>query len=209
MHTTIENGVMMRCCRLFLTTTVALIAIISNISVQAYASLSAPFDTLRGFVASGVYAIPDRNLLGTFYNRQLINLPPLDIEDRGLAGISSTSPQNNIPLSTPLPTVMYFYSKDCTSCKILDKDLNQIKKQYGRKVRILYIDCNDRTQTFLVQKYQIILVPSFVYLDSHNTFLVKAVGYSGIDEITKDFRRLLYFEKIYTRALSARKIEGH
>ena len=67
-------------------------------------------------------------------------------------------------IKSDIPTLVYFYATWCGPCKIMHPILDDLKKHFGEKIRVLKIDVDKNQQ--VAQQLKIRGVPTFILFKS-------------------------------------------
>ncbi|MBQ2644244.1 thioredoxin family protein [bacterium] len=99
----------------------------------------------------------------------------------------SVNAQNN------LPQIIVFSTPMCGECRKMAPIVDEIKKNYSDKISILKINAvdNKKETNKLVQKYNIYLVPTIVYLNKDGKIINRTEGSMPYDEFEKYIKDLL------------------
>lgn len=69
----------------------------------------------------------------------------------------------------PQVTVLEFSDKFCLSCKKLKPELEKLQKKYGHRLKVVYIDVQQKANQVWVQKYGVEVVPVFLIYKKQKT----------------------------------------
>lgn len=74
--------------------------------------------------------------------------------------------------------ILKFSTPLCMDCQKLDKTLEKIMPQYKDKVNLIKYDASKQTEEMqkLIEKYNIIVVPTTIFINSNGTFEKKIEG---------------------------------
>lgn len=91
------------------------------------------------------------------------------------------------------PTLMTFTSTMCSDCKRLKEVLNEVEPVYSSKVNFIRINALDNSKKIQasVKQYNIVLVPTMVFLDKTGNTKKKIEGYIPKDELTRELEGLI------------------
>jgi thioredoxin 1 len=105
----------------------------------------------------------------------------------GLSQINS-GPVWGQNLQKPRATILEFSRELCPMCAYMEKSLDQIKAKYGDQieVRLLYFDPDAK----LFRQYQVVFVPTQVFLDAAGKEVFRQTGVSTPYELTKKLKEL-------------------
>ncbi len=98
-------------------------------------------------------------------------------------------PKNNIKSyilnsENNYPTLIEFYSSDCSICKQMDPILNQVfAKCDGKNINLKKIDVSKPENFYLKNEFKIIGVPTFILIDKNNNEVSRLIGQQTEDAI--------------------------
>lgn len=93
------------------------------------------------------------------------------------------------------PVVLDFYSESCTSCKMMQKELDKARAKYKDKVEFVAIDVNNPNNQTIVNRYQVGPVPTVIFLDDKGKVASLTIGYSGSDEVNWGLKQIVTTNK--------------
>ncbi|MFA5857474.1 MAG: thioredoxin family protein [Elusimicrobiota bacterium] len=86
-------------------------------------------------------------------------------------------------------TMLELGSTNCIPCKMMEKVLYTLDAKYGRQVNFVFIDVRSAEGTPYAHKYNILGIPTQVFLDKDGNEVFRHVGYFPADEVVKTFKR--------------------
>lgn len=102
--------------------------------------------------------------------------------------IKGTKINNDIKENKENVTLIEFMTLTCPACKELAPIIEDIKKEYGEKVNIKVVDANKNRE--LASKYEIMYVPTLIFLDKDGNLYKKEVGVMPKDKIIDIFKEM-------------------
>ena len=85
-------------------------------------------------------------------------------------------------------TLLDLGSVDCVPCKMMFPVLGELKKEYGGKLKVLFIDVKkDRAAA---ERYGVRVIPTQIFLDSSGKELFRHVGFFPKADILKKWKEL-------------------
>lgn len=91
------------------------------------------------------------------------------------------------------PALYEFGAGYCFSCKEMEKIMQELKGKYGEQleVRLVYAD----KEKDLFKQYQILMIPTQVFLDAAGKEVERHIGPLSRDEVLKKLRDLKFINK--------------
>ncbi len=91
------------------------------------------------------------------------------------------------------PYVIKFSSKLCSDCKKLKDALEELTPQYEKQVVILEynVDSNDNNTTEAIDKYDISLVPTLIFIDKNGNETRRTEGFVNKETLKQYFDELI------------------
>ncbi len=91
------------------------------------------------------------------------------------------------------PQVIKFSSKLCIDCKKIKTCFDELKPKYQDKITFLEYDVqsNDKDVSNSIDKYNITLVPTVIYLDKKGKEVKRTEGYTDKNTLEQYFNELL------------------
>lgn len=120
-------------------------------------------------------------------NRVLLCLICLWLSGFSLIQAASAQPQIQPPRN-PRAVILEFSRELCPMCEHMKKVLQQLSAKYGDQieVRILYYDPDEK----LFKHYQVVFVPTQVFLDASGKEVFRQTGVFTIFELEKKLKQL-------------------
>lgn len=109
----------------------------------------------------------------------------------GLYALLSTGSKDASIASAAQPTVYDFYAPMCSECKELKKNMNIVEPKYENKVNFVKVDVSKNTSSTLVKKYDVVVVPTLVFLDKNGKLIKKSTGNMPVKELESNIERIL------------------
>lgn len=105
----------------------------------------------------------------------------------------SNSDISAIAKNKDLPTLMIFSSSMCIDCQKMKGILNEIQGDYNDKINLVSINAteNDKKIKDLVKKYNIVLVPTMVFLDLNENEVNRLEGYIPKEELITEIEEVI------------------
>ncbi len=102
-----------------------------------------------------------------------------DLEKKGVAGMADAYASalpflKTLILEYDKPILADFTGAQCKICKIMKARLKKIDEEYKDRVRIIMVNVN--TQKELTKQYQIMLIPTLVFIDRRGKEVSRNVG---------------------------------
>lgn len=91
------------------------------------------------------------------------------------------------------PHVIKFSSKLCSDCKKLKDVLEELTPQYEKQIVILEynVDSNDNNTTEAIDKYDISLVPTLIFIDKNEKETRRTEGFVNKETLKQYFDELI------------------
>lgn len=91
------------------------------------------------------------------------------------------------------PKIMKFTSLMCLDCKKLDKVFKELYPKYSDKITLVEVPVQTETAFVKtnVQKYNVTLVPTLVFITAKGKMLYKTEGYMPKEELEKKMKALI------------------
>jgi thioredoxin 1 len=86
------------------------------------------------------------------------------------------------------PGVLELGSDTCASCRAMIKVLDELRERHGDTMRIE--SYNIRKDAQMLSKWNIMAIPTIVFVDADGRELTRHIGYLSADEIDAQFHRL-------------------
>lgn len=102
--------------------------------------------------------------------------------------LSSKKTETETKTITGVPTMLEFMTLTCPACKELAPTIEKIKKEYSSRVNIKVINAN--IQQDLASKYEIMYVPTLIFLDKDGNVYKKQVGVMSKENIEEIFKEM-------------------
>ncbi len=95
---------------------------------------------------------------------------------------------------TTKPSIMIFTSSMCMDCQKMKAVIKSVEPQYSDKINFIAINAtsNDRNVKENIKKYNVILVPTMIFLDSENNQKNKIEGYIPEEELKIELDGLIH-----------------
>ncbi|MEX2361870.1 MAG: thioredoxin [Patescibacteria group bacterium] len=77
-----------------------------------------------------------------------------------------------------------FWAAWCGPCKIMNPILEEIEKEYGSKITVVKYDVDDATNQEIVQKYQVMAMPTY-FIEKDGQVVGQFVGAQSKSTLTK------------------------
>ena len=87
--------------------------------------------------------------------------------------------------SKPTVTFIELGSVNCIPCKAMQPIMKSAKKKYGGQLKVIFYDVWKNNQMQYASKYQIILIPTQVFLDGKGKEIMRHEGFLAEVEIDK------------------------
>lgn len=87
------------------------------------------------------------------------------------------------------PVLLDFTGSVCKACKIMKPRLERVAPGYAERVRIVFVDVN--TQKSMTREYKVMLIPTFVFIDSAGEERARYVGEMEERVIRQNLDKLL------------------
>lgn len=87
-----------------------------------------------------------------------------------------------------MPTFITFSSTMCVDCRKMKPIISELEKEYSGKVNFISVNATEKDKKIqnLVKKYNVVLVPTMIILDSDNNELSRLEGYIPKEELASD-----------------------
>lgn len=107
-----------------------------------------------------------------------------------LSDTTAVSAQKNV---AGRPQVVKFSSKLCIDCKKLKKGFEELQPQYSNKINFTEYDVqlSDKATTDAINKYNINLVPTVIYIDKNGKEMRRTEGFVEKHTLKQYFDELL------------------
>lgn len=92
-----------------------------------------------------------------------------------------------------LPTIMIFSSSMCVDCQKMKSILNDVQGDYKEKINFVSINATEKDKKIkdLVKKYNIVLVPTMVFLDLNENEINRVEGYIPKEELISEIEEAI------------------
>ncbi len=96
-------------------------------------------------------------------------------------------------MNTPMPSVMKFSSNMCSECQSMEKVVKKVYPKYADKIALTNVSVqnSDAEVQELLKKYNVTLVPTFIFRDSSNTIIKRVEGGMSPTEFEDNLKALL------------------
>lgn len=96
------------------------------------------------------------------------------------------------PTDAKKPQIIKFTSLMCSDCKKLGAVMKDVYPKYSQKINLVEIQVqnNDDYTKKQVEKYNITLVPTLIFLDSNGRKVSKVEGFIDKDQLEKHMKEL-------------------
>ncbi|MEI7904513.1 MAG: thioredoxin family protein [Candidatus Firestonebacteria bacterium] len=85
----------------------------------------------------------------------------------------------------PKVTFVELGSKSCIPCKMMQKVMDEVEKEYGSKIKIIFYDVWTEEGKPFAEKYKISLIPTQVFLDENGKEYFRHEGFFPKEEVDK------------------------
>lgn len=85
-------------------------------------------------------------------------------------------------------TFLEFGSTGCSSCKKMEGVMEQIKKMYPNKVKVVFVSVMDKSKKDLINYYGVAAIPFQVLLDRNGKEFYRHTGYISETDLAKHFK---------------------
>ncbi|KAJ6238194.1 cytochrome c-type biogenesis protein [Anaeramoeba flamelloides] len=83
-----------------------------------------------------------------------------------------------------LPLLIEFYSKNCHICKQIQPTVSQFMDECnGKKLKIIQIDVSQKENKYLRKRFNLIGLPTFVFLDENQHEVARLIGKQTLDSL--------------------------
>jgi len=90
--------------------------------------------------------------------------------------------------SKGVPSLIDLGRTFCIPCKMMAPILEELKKEYAGRLDVQFIDVGDNPEA--AKKYQILMIPTQVFLDASGKELYRHVGFFSKEDILKKWKEL-------------------
>jgi len=92
------------------------------------------------------------------------------------------------PAVKPLPKLLELGAESCIPCKMMQKVLAELRRDYPKTLKVDFIDVWKNPQTG--KQYKILVIPTQIFFNAKGKEIFRHSGYYSEDEIVKKFREL-------------------
>lgn len=86
-------------------------------------------------------------------------------------------------------TFLEFGSTGCTTCKRMEKVLEEVREMHGKDVNVVFVHAGKHENRKFMKYYGIATIPSQVLLDKHGKEFFRHNGFITSDDIMKEVNR--------------------
>ncbi len=104
-----------------------------------------------------------------------------------------TSDISAVAKNKDLPTLMIFSSSMCIDCQKMKSVLNDVQGDYKDKINFISINATEKDKKVkeLVKKYNVVLVPTIVFLDLNENEVNRIEGYIPKEEFVSEIEEVI------------------
>ena len=96
-----------------------------------------------------------------------------------------------IALQNDKPSLMEFYADWCTSCQAMAKDLQEIKREYGKNVNFVMLNVDNTKWLPEILRYRVDGIPHFIYLNARGEMVGESLGEQPRSILEADLQALI------------------
>lgn len=85
-------------------------------------------------------------------------------------------------------TFLEFGATTCHSCKLMEKVMDEIRKQYTGKVNVVFVNVTRPESKELLEYFGIATIPAQILLDKNGKEYFRHTGYISTEDLGKQFR---------------------
>ncbi|WNF38406.1 thioredoxin domain-containing protein [Bacillaceae bacterium IKA-2] len=88
-------------------------------------------------------------------------------------------------------TVLLFSANACPSCIEMKKRVNQLESEYEETISFLTVNVNSRDNQELIQKFNVRMIPTTVFIDKNGKEVKNQVGLLPLDYIRNEIDNMV------------------
>jgi len=86
-------------------------------------------------------------------------------------------------------TFLEFGATGCSACRQMETVMEEVKKQYPEKVKVVFLNILKPENQKLMKYYGVVAIPTQVLLNKEGKEIFRHTGYFSVDELNVEFER--------------------
>lgn len=142
------------------------------------------FIALFGLIIIGLAL---RDNMNNYLSKMMKEQAVPEIKTSGTTYVDTTFNYTKIGLSYQL-TFLEFGATSCSSCKRLEKVMEEVKNKYPQTVNVVFMNVLKPESKTLMKYYGVASIPMQVLLDKNGIEFFRHYGYISADDLMQDFK---------------------